>query len=328
VGEILDVGIKIYWRNAWTFVRIVLLVVLPTQILVNLIEVSSRPSDYNFTFGDTGGSLSTSATGTLVAGTVAAVVIGAIAGKLAQAACLRAVADAYLGEVVNWRSSLGFALRRLHRVIWLSILSAILITLATIACIVPGIYFWAAFYVAIPVLLIEGQGGFKALGRSRHLVSGRWWGTFGVALVGWAMAAIIGGGLAALVAALSLTRSAQGDVVAFVVSTAAGLVSSLVTTPAVAAFATVLYIDLRVRKEGFDLLLLAQRMGVAPPEGVAPDLLPPAPPEGEQPPFWPPPPGWTPGAAPPAPPPAPAPAEGSNEPPFWPPPPGWRRDDT
>ena len=31
----------------------------------------------------------------------------------------------------------------------------------------------------------------------------------------------------------------------------------MIATPAAAAFITVLYIDLRVRKEGFDLLLLA-----------------------------------------------------------------------
>src|SRR4051795_6700683 len=45
IGEILDVGIKIYWRNAWTLFRIVLFVVFPAQILVNVIQVSSLPPD-------------------------------------------------------------------------------------------------------------------------------------------------------------------------------------------------------------------------------------------------------------------------------------------
>src|SRR5882757_7186999 len=44
IGEILDVGIKIYWRNAWTLFRIVLFVVLPAQIIVNVIQVSSLPA--------------------------------------------------------------------------------------------------------------------------------------------------------------------------------------------------------------------------------------------------------------------------------------------
>src|SRR3954464_14965244 len=43
IGEILDVGIKIYWRNAWTLFRIVVFVVLPAQILVNVIQISALP---------------------------------------------------------------------------------------------------------------------------------------------------------------------------------------------------------------------------------------------------------------------------------------------
>jgi hypothetical protein len=55
-----------------------------------------------------------------------------------------------------------------------------------------------------------------------------------------------------------------------------------------------------VRKEAFDLQLLAQNIGVEPPPGWAPptDVRPPTPGGtvgGEQPPFWPPPPGWKPG---------------------------------
>ena len=57
IGEILDVGIKIYWRNAWTLFRIVLFVVLPAQILVGIIQASALPegvnANFNYTFGPT-----------------------------------------------------------------------------------------------------------------------------------------------------------------------------------------------------------------------------------------------------------------------------------
>src|SRR5206468_10023634 len=43
---------------------------------------------------------------TFIVGFVGALLINALAGKLAQAGCFRAVADAYLGEQINWRSSL------------------------------------------------------------------------------------------------------------------------------------------------------------------------------------------------------------------------------
>jgi hypothetical protein len=94
----------------------------------------------------------------------------------------------------------------------------------------------------------------------------------------------------------------------------------MLTTPFTAAIAVVIYVDLRVRKEAFDLQLLAGQLGVDPPEGLSTTyapLLPADPPSGSQPPFWPPPPGWTPD------PPSPKPdQQASEQPPFWPPPPG------
>src|SRR5207245_2753920 len=50
IGEILDVGIKIYWRHALTLFRIVLFVVLPAQILVNVVQVSALPAGVTGTF--------------------------------------------------------------------------------------------------------------------------------------------------------------------------------------------------------------------------------------------------------------------------------------
>jgi hypothetical protein len=71
----------------------------------------------------------------------------------------------------------------------------------------------------------------------------------------------------------------------------------------------VLYIDLRVRKEGFDLALLASRMGVEAPAGDA--LAIPAPPPIERSPYVP----------------GPRRPTGGKQPPYWPPPPGWTPDD-
>jgi hypothetical protein len=307
IGEILDVGIKIYWRNAWTLFRIVLFVVLPAQIVVNLIQISSLPSGVN---SGTGGPFRPSFTSTspisgrdgvtLAVGYGVALIINALAGKLAQAGCFRAVADAYLGEEVSWRSSLRYALRRLPAVVGLSLLSTIFIAIGFVLCIIPGIYLWGAFYVAVPVLLVEGVGPRRALGRSRQLVRGRWWGTIGVAIVGSILVFIVAGALNGLILGVALASPAQDTLTGFALTTLATTLSAVLTTPAAAAFATVLYVDLRVRKEGFDLLLLAQRLGVDPRDvgASAASLLPPSQltqVEGEQPPFWPPPPGWKPG---------------------------------
>ncbi len=331
IGEILDVGIKIYTRNWLTLWKIVVFVVLPAQILVNVVEVSATPRGFDLLGAP---NLNNQAPVTLThhdaviffVGFAAGTLINFVAGHLAQAGCFRAVADSYLGEQARAGSSLRYALRRLPAVVVLTIVVVFCELLGGVACVIPGIYLWGAFYVAVPALLVEGVGPFRAMGRSRRLVKGQWWKTLGVAVVGYLLVVIISSVLTLVVVGILFANPARNSVTGFIINTAASTIAAVLTTPAAAAFATVLYIDLRVRKEGFDLFLLAQRLGVEREPGMEtppPDFLPAAPAvTGAQPPYWPPPPGWTPGpAGPPTPPPAPA---ESDQPPYWPPPPGWK----
>src|SRR5215475_1345128 len=165
IGEILDVGIKIYTRKALTLFKIVVFVVLPAQILVNIVALSAAPAGARVSSGNPfGPSITTEGTvtghelTTFFVGYGAALLINFIAGRLAQAGCFRAVADAYLGEEVGWRSSLRFALRRLPAVLGVSLASGLIIAIGFVLCIVPAVYLWAGFYVAVPVLLVEGSG--------------------------------------------------------------------------------------------------------------------------------------------------------------------------
>jgi hypothetical protein len=89
-------------------------------------------------------------------------------------------------------------------------------------------------------------------------VRGRWWPVFGVLVVGVILAGVITAGLAAVSA---LVVSGESDSAGRIVADGlAGLVASAITTPLTAAFTVVLYFDLRVRKEGFDLELLADHL--------------------------------------------------------------------
>jgi hypothetical protein len=297
IGELLDVALKIVWRNAGTLARVVVFVVFPVQVVTALLAASASPSSLNTRSGDfnVNQPFSGSDFGAVVGYSVIAVVLSFISSSLASGACFRAIASAYLGERTDWKSSLSYALKHLHSIMWISFLASLLGGLALLACIIPGIYLWTGFAVAIPALLSEGVRGSHALGRSRALVKGLWWRVFGVVVLGYLLSSVLGGAIEGAVVAVSSVQSGQASVVGVVVNIVAGTLSSMLTTPFVAAFVTVLYFDLRVRKEAFDLQLLAQRIGVDPPAGAL--LAPPAPlvdGQGDEPPFWPPPPGWKP----------------------------------
>jgi ABC-type dipeptide/oligopeptide/nickel transport system permease subunit len=135
--------------------------------------------------------------------------------------------------------------------------------------------------MALPVALFEDARGTKALGRSRDLVTDLWWRTFGtlflliiliVVVRLMLVSGIVGG----------LVLNSDNGVLAGVLLALSTIVSSTLTLPLWAAASAYLYFDLRVRKEGFDLMLMASQISAPAPVRTEVEGLPPsdAPPTG------------------------------------------------
>ena len=297
IGETLDVAIKVYRARFATLAKAVAVVVTPVYLFTALVELS-LPSDdefgtstdpvtgeVDFDFGDFW---------TSIAGFLVAALASYLASQLATAASFKIVSGTYLGEEPDWRDSLRFAIVRLRSLIWLSFVFYVLLALGFLACVIPGIYFYAAWSVAVPVLLLEDIRGRKALKRSRELVKDRWWHVAAVILVSGLLVSIVGSAISAVL--LGVTAVAENDLLDALARALGNTAGAVVTTPIAAAVTMVMYFDLRVRKEGFDLELLARQVGVEPSEVDRSILAAPPPPpvDRSQPPFWPPPPGWRP----------------------------------
>ncbi|MDQ3576000.1 MAG: hypothetical protein M3404_13980 [Actinomycetota bacterium] len=310
IGEILDVAIKIYRSHFATLVKAVALVVGPVQVLVAAVQASAPDTPFaTVPAPDPTTPPELELVGDKLWGYMAALlvvtVLGAVTSQLATAASLKAVSGAYMGEQPQWRDSLRFAFSRLWALAWLAVLTSVLLFVATLACVVPGVYFYGAWAVVVPVLLLEEVRGRKALKRSRNLVRDRWWPTFGAIFLGAILVFAVQAAFGSILGA-AFFAGGDNDIVLLVVQAIIGTLSGVLTTPFSAALVAVVYFDLRVRKEGLDLELLAQRVGVEPPPaGARPVLLPqpaqswagsPPPPSSWAPP---PPPGWSPPPPPP-----------------------------
>jgi hypothetical protein len=286
VGEILDVSINVITKNFLTFLKIVLVLVIPVQIVSVIVLVSTvNDPDLLPKFGTSNGTVSNTDAAAYIGGQAVVGVLSLILFAIATAACFKAVGDAYLGSKPDWRSSLRFAARRFHSVLWVTILVGITSTLGLILVIAPGIWLWFSYAVAVPALLFEGLKGTSAMSRSFRLVRGRWWATAGAILSAYLIASVISGILQSLVSALVFTDVGKSVLGVAVVNAVANGIGQLITTPFPAAVTAVVYYDLRVRKEGFDLQLLAERLGVTPP-GTASGPPPGAPPIEASVPVW------------------------------------------
>lgn len=118
--------------------------------------------------------------------------------------------------------------------------------------------------VAVPVVVVEGHRPAAALRRAFEIVRGSWLRVSGIALVillvmiGLGLLVQIPFALASYIAAPE-GASALGSLFRF----AGGLLVGVVTLPVATIAFTLLYYDLRVRMEGYDLNALSQEMGVA-----------------------------------------------------------------
>lgn len=125
--------------------------------------------------------------------------------------------------------------------------------------------FWVrVYYLAVPALMLERLKIWQSLGRVVRLTRKAFWRTFGIALLTVFLTQAAGAFLTAPVSLGVAALSTFGGVdpespLLLVLSQAA---SSVVAAAFVAPFATAVtclqYIDLRIRKEGYDVELLTQ----------------------------------------------------------------------
>lgn len=196
---------------------------------------------------------------------VIAVTVSAVAYLFIIGATFRSVSEAYFDRDAGVRASLGYAARRAHSLLWLTLLIVLgigvgLVLAATLFSVLAAIFgIWAlvVWSVSVPALMVEDARGTKAMGRSFNLVSGRWWRTFGTLVVGFVFI-----GLFQVLAALlqeAIGTVAEDSVVGYVaVIDATTTLATILTAPLQAAIVTMIYYDLRVRREGLDIAVLVQ----------------------------------------------------------------------
>jgi len=129
--------------------------------------------------------------------------------------------------------------------------------------------------VAIPVVMLERVGPLKSLGRSWRLVRRSSWRVFSILLlteviVGIANEiinvpfALASGGLSAFTA-----QTQQVNVGGLILTAVGQIIASTLTAPLLAGVIVLLYADLRMRREGMDIMLQAAAAGA--PGGDRPD---------------------------------------------------------
>jgi len=278
VGEVIDVSINLFTRNLRALLTIAAAVVVPVTLvifgldLIALQEAGRNSS--NAALYEIGDELRVLDEQRYVTVTIIQAIITILAYLVVTGAAFRGVSEAYLGRTPDVGASVRYAGRRAHSLLWLGILMMVGIGIGFVLLVIPGIWLLVAWAVAVPALMVEGARGTKAIGRSFGLTRQHWWRTLGALLVGFIFIALIEFLLGLAAAAFDGVATDSVYLWAAFLD-ALNAVSVIITAPLQAAIITVIYFDLRVRKEGFDVEVLARQLDdptatPAPPGGGTP----------------------------------------------------------
>jgi hypothetical protein len=192
-------------------------------------------------------------------------VIGAVLGTVLSGLLAAVVTQDVLGVRITARQALTRLRGRIWALLGLAVVSTVLETLGLIVLAVPGIWLWGLWAVAVPAMVVERSTIRGALARSRQLVTGMWWRVWGIRALAYLLASLLGIVVSvpflALASAVTgsgglLTSSASGSPAVYVLIISVGSVlSATLTEPVRAGIDALLYVDLRMRREGLDIVL-------------------------------------------------------------------------
>ncbi len=290
VGERIDASFKIWTRNFVQMAKAMLVIAIPAGIVQALIQASTANGVTPSTsygsptvFPESTGASSD----VFLGGLVLSYVVGLMVAALSITTMFRIVADAYLGQTVDWRKALRAGWSRMLGAIWISFMFSLTIAVIGLvvalsfvvaavigsrgvgwivavvlglAALVFVVWFYIAAHLATPLLMLENARGLSAIRRSIRLVRGSWWSVFGTVLL---MALIVGvaGVVVGLVFGIVLVAAHDSVTAAVIANFCIRTISLVLFTPLSSAVAVILAIDMRVRKEGFDIQYLAEQLG-------------------------------------------------------------------
>jgi hypothetical protein len=197
--------------------------------------------------------------------TISVVVVSILVSILMPALVAYGVAQQYLGKIINIGSAFRFVFHRLGSLVGAAFLVglAVLAMAITIIGIPAAIYFGLTWSFVLQVVVLEGSGARKSLSRSSFLVKNNWWRVLGIllilVLIGSVLSAAAEGLVGFTAGWVGEAAGASGVLKEQVVGFAGGL-ARIIFTPVTLIGATLLYFDLRVRKEGYTVGLMAQEL--------------------------------------------------------------------
>ena len=242
--ELVDAAFQLYRRDPMPFITGLALIYVPWLVIsaaTGIADVLADPA-------------------ALTPGRIVWLSIGStITYILASSVTTSLANDAYFDRRADVTKAFKLVFRRFGDIFVASFITGVCVMLGLIVLIIPGIYVYCRLFATKQAILLEGRGGSQSVSRSWRLSKGsvgHIFSTLGLALL---LNVAVGFG------ANLLGKVIPSQIVQQMIAT---IVDCLVL-PIVGFNETMLYYDIRIRREGFDIEYLAAAAPTAPIEQSA-----------------------------------------------------------
>jgi hypothetical protein len=228
VGEILDLAFQLY-RSRWSQMATATgLLVLPLLVLEAIAPLSALPLLEQ---------------------------LGNLFFLAASAAVVVIASEAYMGREEAAADAVRTVGRRFLSVWGAALIQGILIILGMLLLIIPGIIAAIVTFAMQQAVMIEGRSAGEAFERSRTLASDNWKHIVLTSVMVFLIVILAMLGFGVMLELAGIT----GRLSIILVN-----VALIAVNPLGAVVGTVLYYDLRIRKEAFDVAVATERLGQTP----------------------------------------------------------------
>lgn len=172
---------------------------------------------------------------------------------------VKKAAEQISGKDIGIEEAYRFGFRKAWHLFLGSILYGLALLIGSILLIIPGIYFSICFALFFQAIIIEDKGPWSAMARSKELVKGSWWRSFGIIVLILVLVSVISSIVTIPVSLLVLFLFGR-DLVGTAIETVLTTPVSFLLTPFSMIAYTLLYYDLRIRKENLDLKLMVDNL--------------------------------------------------------------------
>jgi hypothetical protein len=260
LGDILDGAFKLLKANVRTIVLVAAVFLVPINLVAGFfqrdllggygfLQLANDPSLIDQANADPSNALLLSAVLAALASFLITPFIGGAVSKI--------VAASYLGEEPEPGPVMRATARRFLALLGAFFFTLLLKLVGLLVCVVGVLVPMTFFLVTTPAVMVEELGPIQAMARSVTLVRTRFWPVMGIGVLSGLLASV-------LESILSWPFGLAAGLIGFrwgwILAAIGEILPALVTMPLVAIVATLVYFDLRIRNEGFDLQMIAAEL--------------------------------------------------------------------